>query len=112
MVAIQEKVIKQSKRNVFFRHFYAKNDKEKIAAWKADLNRILNIFNVGFIVSVWLLLTLPSRPNLRYLFPSLGPMLRTLTAWSPKSIASSSRCGPQAGWPARLVTDPLSHICF
>ena len=63
MAAINEKVIRQSKRNVISQHLHAKNDKDKIAAWKADLDRILNIFNVSFILSVWPLLTPPSRPN-------------------------------------------------
>jgi len=43
---IQRKVIKQSGRNSASRLFYAKYDKETIAAWKMDLNRILQIFNV------------------------------------------------------------------
>ena len=43
---IQRRVIKQSRRNVVSRLFHAKNDKETIAAWKSDLNRILHVFNV------------------------------------------------------------------
>ena len=46
------------------RHFHAKNDKEKIAAWRLDLNRILHIFNVRSIGSVWRLLTLNSQTEL------------------------------------------------
>jgi hypothetical protein len=46
------------------RHFHAKNDKERIAAWRLDLVRILNVFNVRSIVSVWLLLTLHSQTEL------------------------------------------------
>ena len=34
------------------RHFHAKNDKEKIATWKSDLNRILQVFNVRSIIYV------------------------------------------------------------
>jgi hypothetical protein len=49
---------KQGKRNVISRHLHARDDKEKIAAWKLDLMRILDIFNVRSIASVWLLLTL------------------------------------------------------
>ena len=40
------------------RHFHAKNDKDKIAAWRSDLNRILQIFNVRPIVSARSLLTI------------------------------------------------------
>ena len=53
-------IIKQSKRNAISQYFHAKNDKDKIAAWRSDLNRILHIFNVRSIVSVWLLLNLHS----------------------------------------------------
>jgi len=49
---IQRRIIKQGKRNVVSQHLHAKNDKEKIAAWRLDLNRILQVFNVCFIVSV------------------------------------------------------------
>jgi len=47
---IQRKVIKQGKRNAVTQLFHAKNDKEMIAAWRADLNRILLVFNVSSIV--------------------------------------------------------------
>ena len=50
MAEIQGNVSKQDKRNVISRHFHAKNDKERIAAWKLDLNRILHVFNVRSIV--------------------------------------------------------------
>jgi len=61
---IQRNVIKQGKRNVISRHLHAKNDKDKIAAWKSDLNRILQIFNVRSIVTVWRSLTLDSQTEL------------------------------------------------
>ena len=63
---IQKKVIKQGQRNPISRHLHAKNDKEKIAAWKLELNRILQVFNVcsRSIVSVWRLLTLDSQTEL------------------------------------------------
>jgi methyl-accepting chemotaxis protein len=41
--------MKQSNRNPVSRLFHAKNDKETIAAWRLDLNRILHVFNVRFI---------------------------------------------------------------
>ena len=38
--------------------FQAKNDKETIASWRLDLNRILHVFNVSSVTSVWPLLTI------------------------------------------------------
>ena len=46
MAEIQEKVTEQSERNAASRVFNAKNDKETVAGWESDLNRILHIFNV------------------------------------------------------------------
>ena len=43
---IQRKAMKQSERNAVSRLFHAKYNKEKIVAWKLDLNRILHVFNV------------------------------------------------------------------
>ena len=48
---IQRKVIKQDERNVAFRFLHAKNDKETIAAWKSDLSRVLQVFNVRSVCS-------------------------------------------------------------
>ena len=64
MADIQRKIRKQGKRNVISRHLLAKNDKEKIAGWRSDLNRILHVFNVRFIGSVWRLLILHSQTEL------------------------------------------------
>jgi hypothetical protein len=46
LTGIQRKVIKQGKRNAVSRFILTKNDKEKIAAWKQDLLRVLHVFNV------------------------------------------------------------------
>jgi len=43
---IRGKIIKQSGRNSVSRFFHARNDKETIAVWRSDLNRILIVFNV------------------------------------------------------------------
>ena len=65
MVAeIQRKTIKQSKRNVLSRFFHATSDKETIAGWRSDLNRILLVFNVRSVVFVWPLLTINSQTEL------------------------------------------------
>ena len=47
------KVIKQSGRNPVSRLLHAKNDKETIAGWKSELNRILHVFNVCSVVFTW-----------------------------------------------------------
>lgn len=57
MAEIQRKVIEQSGRSPASRLLHAKNDKETIAAWKSDLNRILHVFNVRPTISIRLLLT-------------------------------------------------------
>ena len=42
---IQKHIVKRGKRNAFFRPFYADNE-EKIATWKADLDKIRHVFEV------------------------------------------------------------------
>ena len=64
MAAIQRNTIKQSKRNAVSRLIHAKNDKERIAGWRSDLNRILQVFSVRSVVSVWVSLTLCSQTEL------------------------------------------------
>jgi hypothetical protein len=61
---IQRNVVKQGKRNGISRHIHARNDKERIAAWKLDLNKILHVFNVRSVVSLWLLLTVHPQTEL------------------------------------------------
>jgi hypothetical protein len=43
---MQRKIFKQSKRDRISRFIHSKNDKDMIAGWKLDLNRILVVFNV------------------------------------------------------------------
>jgi len=47
---IERNIIKQGNRNVVSRRLHAKNDKEKIAAWKLDLDKILQVFDVRSII--------------------------------------------------------------
>ena len=54
---ILRNISKWGKRNLISRRFHAKDDKEAIATWRLDLNRILHVFNVRFSASVQLLLT-------------------------------------------------------
>ena len=49
---IQKNIVRQSKRHAISRAFHAKNDKEAIAAWELDLNKILHVFNVRSSTSV------------------------------------------------------------
>ena len=57
MEEIQQRIVKQGERGGISRLLYARNDEEKIAAWRSDLNRILQVFNVRPITSVWSLPT-------------------------------------------------------
>jgi len=43
---IREKIIKRNERNAVSRLVHANNDKERVATWKLDLIRILQVFNV------------------------------------------------------------------
>ena len=46
MAKIQRYIVKRGKRNAIFRFFHTKNDREAIAAWMLDLNKIRRVFNV------------------------------------------------------------------
>lgn len=50
---IQRKIEIQCKRNTVSRAFNAGKDKDTIATWGRDLDRILNVFNVRSIISIW-----------------------------------------------------------
>ena len=52
LAKIQGKVVKQVKRSAIHRFILSKSDKDKIAAWKQDLIRVLHVFNVGSIGAV------------------------------------------------------------
>jgi hypothetical protein len=61
---IEMKIVKRSKRNTISRLLRANNDRDMIAGWKSDLTKILLIFNVGSLLSVWLSLTVHSQTEL------------------------------------------------
>ena len=46
MDEIQRHIIKRGKRNAISRRYHAEDDKEAIATWRLDLDRILHVFNV------------------------------------------------------------------
>jgi hypothetical protein len=50
---IQRKIIKQGKRNPVSQAFHASDDKDAIASWGRDLDRILHIFNVRSTSVIW-----------------------------------------------------------
>ena len=49
MAEIQGKIDEQAGRNAISRILHAKNVKEMVVTWRMDLNRILDVFNVGFV---------------------------------------------------------------
>ena len=61
---IRRKIIKQGKQNVVTPPVHSEKDKEMMTAWRSALDRILHVFNVRSVVSVWLLLTLYSQTEL------------------------------------------------
>src|SRR5712691_5907305 len=61
---IQRKMIKQSGRNAALRFVLAKADGGTIAAWKSELNGILQVFNVRLDVITWISLIVPFQTTL------------------------------------------------
>ena len=53
VAGIQNNVIKRGQRSVVSRVFHSKTDKDAIAAWRQDLNRILQVFTVRPINRIW-----------------------------------------------------------
>ncbi|KAF9650091.1 hypothetical protein BDM02DRAFT_3112699 [Thelephora ganbajun] len=48
---IQRNIVERGKRRVISRLFHAKNDKDTIAAWRLDINRVLHVFNTELAIS-------------------------------------------------------------
>lgn len=46
MEEVKEKIAEKKKRNTVSKFFNAKGDRDTVAAWKADLTRVLLVFNV------------------------------------------------------------------
>ena len=71
---IQGKVLKRSRRGRAFRFMHSRDDKDVIAAWKSDLNRILQVFNVCstcsyFVIANYYILRLSSSSTLTQSLP-------------------------------------------
>ena len=53
LAEIQKNIVdRRGKRNAVSRAFHAKNDKETIATWRLDLNRILHVFDVRSVTAI------------------------------------------------------------
>ena len=65
MAEIQGEVVKKGEQSVVSGLLNAKGDKDAIASWKQDLLRILQVFNVRPIATVWHLLMGPFRRSWR-----------------------------------------------
>ena len=61
---IRRKILTRGKQNTVSPRIHSEKDKEKMATWRSDLDRILYVFNVRSIVSVRLSLTLYSQTKL------------------------------------------------
>ena len=46
MAEVQEKIQEKRKQKILSRLFHSKADQDAIAAWRLDLGRILQVFNV------------------------------------------------------------------
>ncbi|KAF9790833.1 hypothetical protein BJ322DRAFT_1104480 [Thelephora terrestris] len=51
VAAIQEQIVKQDQKNPALPSFHARNDKEMIAAWGRDFDRVLHIFNMELSIN-------------------------------------------------------------
>ena len=47
---IERNIIKEGKRNLISQRLRAKNNKEKVAGWKLDLDKTIQVFNVRSVV--------------------------------------------------------------
>ena len=61
---VQEKITGKRERGLFSRLAHAKNDKEVVATWRSDLNRVLHVFNVCSTASFQQSLTPPPQTEL------------------------------------------------
>jgi len=57
----QKNIVKRRKRNIISRLFHAKDDKEAIAIWSLELDRVLHVFDVRSVTSVRPVLTFRSQ---------------------------------------------------
>ena len=86
---IQGKVLKRSGRGSVSRFLHSRDDKDAIAAWKSDLNRILQVFSVRstcsyYVVADYSILRLSSSSTLTQSLPIYVETCRN-SAGGPKT---------------------------
>jgi len=82
---IQREIVKRGNRNTISRLFPA-NDKEAIATWRSNLNRVLHVFDVCSVTFVWLLPMFPFQTE-------LGIKAHVTTSDMPHDIANAYTIG-------------------
>ena len=131
MARIQENVIEKGGRNVLSRLAHAKNDKETIATWKLDLNRILHVFNVSFVIPAWPSPTVHSQTELvinthNMVSDMRRDALKAQEGNNNQHGSVSDICTPfhhrmnkrsplprhKLGQRPRIPMDPVSHVCI
>jgi len=65
MDEIRRHIVERGKRCAVSRRYHAKDDKDAIATWGLDFNRILHDFHVCSVTFVWRLLTFHFQTKLR-----------------------------------------------
>ena len=96
---IRNKVAKHSGRKTVSRLLHARNDKEAIAAWKSELNRVLVVFNVRSVCSC---LVVANRPPLQ---TELIMNTHTIVADMHQNMQKTRG---DADYPDQLVSDTYS----
>ena len=102
---------RRGKRRVISRRLHAKDDKEAIAAWKLDLDKILHTFNVRSTTSV--------RPSLDLCFQAeLGTNQHTTVSGTQQNAANThtiiptvhpNTLGPGPVAPVICINAPNTH---
>ena len=114
VAGIQKKIVKWGKRNPISQRFRAKEDKELIATWRLDLEKILHIFNVCSVTPARPLLNVRPRPNLQEIhlreLPTFVKMSRTLTPLILTSITMSQT--PILSFPTSAMTFRMPTLLF
>ena len=64
LAKIEKKVTEKSRQVLYLRLLHSKNDNDTITARKADLARILGVFNVRSVAFTWLSLIVPFQAEL------------------------------------------------
>jgi len=104
---IQENIVKRGRRNVISRLYRAKDDKEAIAAWELDLNRVWHVFNVRSAISVWPSLIVPFQTELGMATRATGSDANQDAA-NKHTVVSDSHCDVTNV--ETIVSDVQNHV--